>query len=103
MKIISYYYFLKNFDIQINEQTKNKDDNEISDNEGDNKNHDEYLTSYFNNKYSNYPELKGTKFGETKLEETKNFPTSELKDSKKKKWTKYIEEAIEHNINIKKN
>ena len=51
MKIISYYYFLKIFHIQINEQTKNKDDNEISDNEGDNKNHNEYLTSYVNNKY----------------------------------------------------
>ena len=103
MKIISYYYFLKIFHIQINEQTKNKDDNEISDKEGDNKNHNEYLTSYVNNKYSNYPELKGTKFGETKLEDIKNFLISELNNSKKKKWPKYIEEAIEHNINIKKN
>ena len=99
MKIISYYYFLKIFHIQINEQTKNKDDNEISDNEGDNKNHNEYLASYVNNKYSNYPELKGTKFGETKLEDIKNFLISELNNSKKKKWPKYIEE-LKRQLNI---
>ena len=86
--------------IQLNEQTKNEHDNEIIDSEGDNKNYKDYLTSYVKNKYSNYPELKGTKFGETKLEDIKNFLISELNDSKKKKWPKYIEEAIEHNKNI---
>ena len=33
----------------------------------------------------------------------KNFLISELNNSKKKKWPKYIDEAIEHNKNIKKN
>jgi len=59
--------------IQINEKTKNKDDNQIIDNERDNKKYNEYLTSFVNNKYSIYPELKGTKFDETKLEDNKKF------------------------------
>ena len=60
----------------------------------------EFLTNYVRNEFSIYPEIKGTKCGETKLQEIYNFLHSEILTSNNKKWTKYIEEAIAYNKQV---
>ena len=57
----------------------------------------EFLTNYVRNEFSIYPEIKGTKCGETKLQDIYNFLHSEILTPNNKKWPKYIEEAIAHN------
>ena len=57
----------------------------------------EYLTLYVKNDYSLYPSLKGSKYGETKLQDIYNYLESEEKNPNKKKGPVYIEEAIETN------
>ena len=69
---------------QFNRPTNNKYKEASSNNETDNKKYKEYLKTFVKNKYSIYTELKGTKFGETKLEDIKNFLISEKNNPEKK-------------------
>ena len=59
-----------------------------------------FLTTYVNNEKSIYPEIKGTKSGETKLQDIYNYLQSEIQSPNNKKWPSYIEDAIKHNKNL---
>ena len=60
----------------------------------------EFLTNYVLNEFSIYSEIKGRKYGETKLQDIYNFLHSEIQTPNNKKWPKYIEEAIAYNKQV---
>ena len=50
-----------------------------------------FLTSYVINESSQYPEIKGTICGKTKLQDIYKFLQSERQSPTNKKWPSYIE------------
>ena len=61
-----------------------------------------YFLNYVKNKNSDYPFVKGGKYGDTKLKDIYNFLLSGKDSPNNKKWPDYIEKTIEHNSNLKK-
>ena len=86
---------------KINENTSSENENNINFKDMNLK-FKNYFLNYVKNKNSDYPIVKGGKYGDTKLKDIYNFLLSGKDSPNNKKWPDYIEKAIEHNSNLKK-